>query len=144
MPDWSTVEDALRVWIKTATGLDDAHVIWAEQTGPRPAGTFATLRLGDIIPVGLADDVQDSTDLLAPAGGEITFTAVGTREFRVSVQCFTAATVDDTTARNLLSKAQTALSLPTRRDALAAAGVKRFDMPASPHRVWQAIQSAKA
>jgi len=29
-------------------------------------------------------------------------------------------------------------------DALAATGVKRFDMPASPHRVWQAIQSAKA
>jgi len=28
-------------------------------------------------------------------------------------------------------------------DALAAAGVKYLDMPASPHRVWQAIQSAK-
>jgi len=29
-------------------------------------------------------------------------------------------------------------------DAMAAAGVKHFDMPASPHRVWQALQSAKA
>jgi len=29
-------------------------------------------------------------------------------------------------------------------DALAPVGVKHFDMPASPHRVWQAIQSAKA
>jgi carbon-monoxide dehydrogenase large subunit len=29
-------------------------------------------------------------------------------------------------------------------DALAVAGVKRFDMPASPHRVWEAIQTAKA
>ncbi len=28
-------------------------------------------------------------------------------------------------------------------DALAAVGVKNLDMPASPHRVWQAIQSAK-
>jgi len=28
-------------------------------------------------------------------------------------------------------------------DALAAVGVKRIDMPASPHRVWQAIQQAK-
>jgi len=28
-------------------------------------------------------------------------------------------------------------------DALAAVGVKRIDMPASPHRVWQAIQSAR-
>ena len=29
-------------------------------------------------------------------------------------------------------------------DAMAAAGVKHFDMPASPHRVWQALQAAKA
>ncbi|HEX6136710.1 MAG TPA: xanthine dehydrogenase family protein molybdopterin-binding subunit [Casimicrobiaceae bacterium] len=29
-------------------------------------------------------------------------------------------------------------------DALAPAGVTHFDMPASPHRVWQALQSAKA
>jgi carbon-monoxide dehydrogenase large subunit len=29
-------------------------------------------------------------------------------------------------------------------DALAPLGVKNLDMPATPHRVWQAIQSAKA
>jgi aerobic carbon-monoxide dehydrogenase large subunit len=29
-------------------------------------------------------------------------------------------------------------------DAMSAAGVKHFDMPASPHRVWQALRSAKA
>jgi carbon-monoxide dehydrogenase large subunit len=29
-------------------------------------------------------------------------------------------------------------------DALAPLGVKELDMPATPHRVWQAIQSAKA
>jgi carbon-monoxide dehydrogenase large subunit len=29
-------------------------------------------------------------------------------------------------------------------DALAAVGVTRIDMPASPHRVWQAIQAARA
>ena len=29
-------------------------------------------------------------------------------------------------------------------DALRPLGVKDFDMPASPHRVWEAIQSAKA
>ena len=28
-------------------------------------------------------------------------------------------------------------------DALASVGVKHFDMPASPHRVWSAIQSAR-
>jgi carbon-monoxide dehydrogenase large subunit len=28
-------------------------------------------------------------------------------------------------------------------DALAPLGVGHLDMPASPHRVWQAIQSAK-
>jgi carbon-monoxide dehydrogenase large subunit len=29
-------------------------------------------------------------------------------------------------------------------DALAPVGVTHLDMPATPHRVWQAIQSAKA
>jgi len=29
-------------------------------------------------------------------------------------------------------------------DALAPLGVKELDMPATPHRVWQAIQHAKA
>jgi carbon-monoxide dehydrogenase large subunit len=29
-------------------------------------------------------------------------------------------------------------------DALAPVGVTRLDMPASPHRVWQAIRSARA
>jgi carbon-monoxide dehydrogenase large subunit len=29
-------------------------------------------------------------------------------------------------------------------DALSSVGVTRIDMPASPHRVWRAIQSAKA
>ena len=29
-------------------------------------------------------------------------------------------------------------------DALAPLGVKDFDMPATPHRVWEAIQAAKA
>jgi carbon-monoxide dehydrogenase large subunit len=28
-------------------------------------------------------------------------------------------------------------------DALSAVGVKDIDMPASPHRVWKAIQAAK-
>jgi carbon-monoxide dehydrogenase large subunit len=29
-------------------------------------------------------------------------------------------------------------------DALHSVGVNDFDMPASPHRVWEAIQAAKA
>jgi carbon-monoxide dehydrogenase large subunit len=29
-------------------------------------------------------------------------------------------------------------------DALKPLGITRLDMPASPHRVWQAIQAAKA
>jgi carbon-monoxide dehydrogenase large subunit len=28
-------------------------------------------------------------------------------------------------------------------DALRGAGVKEFEMPASPHRVWRALQAAK-
>ncbi len=37
----------------------------------------------------------------------------------------------------------TAAMMNAVHDTLAAAGVKYLDMPASPHRLWQAIQAAK-
>jgi carbon-monoxide dehydrogenase large subunit len=30
------------------------------------------------------------------------------------------------------------------RDALGRAGVEHFDMPATPHRVWRALEAARA
>ena len=42
---WSTVEDAIWSWIVAGSGLAGDHVTWAQQTSPRPAGEFISLRL---------------------------------------------------------------------------------------------------
>lgn len=42
---WTTIEDAIRAWIVFGSRLADDHVIWSQQTSPRPAGQFISLRL---------------------------------------------------------------------------------------------------
>lgn len=125
---WENVEDAIRTWVKNASGLSDAHVLWAEQTGARPpSGDFMTIRLGDIVPLGAVDELLELTDLDRPAGQEIELRAMGVREFHVSVQAFSAATVRGNTARAQLARVQNALRLPSFRDALDEVGLSPFD-----------------
>ncbi len=127
MAVWATIEDALRVWVKAGSGLGDAKVIWLDQTGARPAAPFIELKLGDIVPLGGVDPVETATDLMRPAGTEIELKVAGVRAFTVSLQAYTATVTGAATARALLSLVQTALSLPSVRAALDAAGVTPFD-----------------
>lgn len=124
---WATIQDALRGWVRDASGLADDHVIWADQSGPRPAAPFADLRIGASIPMGAVDELSDSTDLGRANGQEIELRATGVQEFRVTVRLFTAETLDDNAARSLLGKTRLTLTLPTIRDVLEAAGVTVFD-----------------
>ncbi len=71
-----TIRAALATWIRSATGLDQQHVIIGQQGGPRPSGPFVEMRL-TVRPVGqdfvqseanplvLADDVIESIDATA-------------------------------------------------------------------------------
>lgn len=124
---WATVHDALRAWVRDGSGLPDGKVIWADQTGPRPALPFADLRIGSSVPLGAVDEVSDNTDLGRPAGEEIEMRAQAVQEFYVTVRLFTAPTLDDSAARALLGRTQLALALPTKRSALALGGVTVFD-----------------
>lgn len=132
--NWTTVENALRAWVKAGSSLDDGHVYWDDQTGPRPSDSatapFITLHLGDVLPVGGLDELADITDadLNQNPGAEIELRVVGTRQFHLTVQAFTPNIVNGSTARALLSKVQTALRLESVRDALATAGVTPFDV----------------
>lgn len=124
---WAAIQDGLREWVRDGAGLADGKVIWADQSGPRPAMPFADLRIGPSVPLGAVDELSDDTDLGRANGQEIELRANGIREFHVTVRLFTAGTLDDTAARALLARAQLALTLPTKRDALEAAGVTVFD-----------------
>lgn len=123
MPTWTTVENALRAWVRAGSGLSEAAVLWAEQMGARPEGAFASLRIGELTPErGAPDEVQAITDLAADPGEEIELRVNGRRELTVSVQLF-GAPVTGTTALAILANVQAALALPSVVTALELAGL---------------------
>lgn len=121
--DWTSIEDVLHAWLVRGTGLSAERVLWAEQLPPRLTRPFATLKLGALTRTGGADELRESTDLDAPDGEEIEFTAVGQRLLVVSCQAFTQDITGGAAARALLARAQAALALPSVTEAFAGAGL---------------------
>ncbi len=132
--DWRAIENALSSWVRTASGLDTAHVYFGDQNGPQPAtGVFITIRLGDIVPLGAYDSIDFSNQNLgAPNGTEIELRTFAPRSFTVSLQCFSAVTVTPgavpATGKDILGKVQNALGLESVRYALNAAGLVPYDI----------------
>jgi hypothetical protein len=126
--DETAIKSALRAWVRKASGLNDKKVIWSEQSQPRLEAPFITMRLGDFIPLGSADEVTQEYDPLAPPGSgdtpgeEITITVNGRRSVSLSVQVFGAG------AQQTLSKVQTSLGLPSVKEGLEAVGVSVYDI----------------
>ncbi len=75
--NWATIKPALIAWVRSATGLDAEHVIWAQQGRPRPSGQYVELEIAgprvlgqdwlDVVskPLVLADDVVEAVDVAA-------------------------------------------------------------------------------
>lgn len=125
--NFTTIENALRAWVVAASGYPEGRVIWADQNGPRPTGDVITMQLRDIVTLGAADEIIETTDLGRPAGQEVEVKAEGMREFACLLQCYTEATNGDSSGRAVLTRVQTHLGLPTVGDALKAAGVSVHD-----------------
>lgn len=127
---FAVVEDAIRQWVKAATGYDDDHVIWAYQNGPRPTDAFALIQMGDFLPLGAFDEAIDEYDAFAAPGEEIISTVTGLRQFDVTVQVFTPEVTTGAAGRAKLAKCQTALALSSVRSALDNAGITPFNIGA--------------
>jgi len=125
--DWSLAENALRAWVVTASGLPQSLVIWANQNGPKPLGQHITLHLGEDVPLGAFSENTHDYEASRPAGEEIHLVVKGTSEFSLEVQVYGSKEVGATSARALVKRIQTALGLPSIRDALADAGLVCFD-----------------
>lgn len=119
---YAAIENALRAWVKTATGFADGKVIWSAQNGPRPDGPFVALTLGAPVALG-QDEITHNFDAGRPDGSKIEHVVRGVRELSLEVAVFDADVVGDASAIALVSKLQTALRLPSVRDALNAAGL---------------------
>ncbi len=127
MPTVEEKEDAIWAWVQAATGLPEGSVVWADQNDAQRARPFVTLRIGDHLQVGAVDAVQSYTDLTRPAGQEVELRVEALRDFAVTVQAFTSQTHGTPSARTLLQRVQTALGLPSVREALRAAELVPYD-----------------
>ena len=124
MITWETLEDAVRTWVLAATGLATDRVYFADQDLPTSeAVPRVSIRLGDLVQIG-QDSFDHDYDPGRPAGQEIEIKAKGMRTLAVDLQAFAPTTVGaGTTARSVLAAAQAALSLPSVRTTLNAAGL---------------------
>jgi hypothetical protein len=120
--DWTAIENALHAWLAASTGLAAANVIWSNQSNPQPARPYVTMKMLDLGHVG-RDALTHAYDPTAVPRAELTTTVDGRRELTIAVQVFSASTTGAATARALLTKAQTALSLPGVQSVLSAAGL---------------------
>ena len=49
---WNAMEDAIHAWVVAGSGLPATSVRWAQQTDPRPAGPYISVRIRSLRPVG--------------------------------------------------------------------------------------------
>lgn len=115
----NTLEDAIYTWVATASGLT---VDWAAQNQPAPAGPYITMRMRSIRPVG-SDWVTVEDNPSPSSGAEVLYKVRGMRRVTLSLQCFAGTPIGASGAASILTDVLTAVSLPSRSAALAAAGV---------------------
>lgn len=122
----ATLETGLASLIRTALGLAQKAVLWANQNAPQPdtsVQTWAFLTRGDMGGVGV-DGVQSYPTAGAPPGQEVTLSAQGVRTLPVSVHVYSrAGTTGASSAFALLVALRTKLRLPSNEAALLALGL---------------------
>lgn len=119
----STVLDAIYDWVQSFSGLAEANVIWEDERGPTPEGTYISMELDLTRQFG--HDWTEIADAEDPVpGADLQFSAVGARTAQLRLQCF-AGCDRWITARPVerLGDILSARSLPSQRIALRQAGI---------------------
>lgn len=117
---WVAIQSAIRLWISNATSLDGAHVIWADQDGPRPSGPYIVMRLTPRrVGHGWTAHVDNGT---GTAGAEITYTHTSIRALELELQCFAGEAQGASSSHALLDLCVDYAGLPSQMDAFRAAG----------------------
>lgn len=127
---FNATEDALRAWIKSASGFADENIRWSNQKVEYPAGPFVELHITAVPPLGAYDPVTSNYDVLRAPGVEIELVVEGSRELNLSVQVHRAPVVGGVSAVALATKLALGVRLPSVNAALNEAGVAPFDIGA--------------
>ena len=125
--DWTAIEDALHAWVVDSTGYPANRVLWRDQNANAKVADRITLHISGPIVLG-TDERVSATDLLEPAGQEITLSVRGDREWSLQVECFTGQVTTSSDAKSILSTLQTVGQLPSKLALLDAQGITLFDL----------------
>lgn len=125
--DWTAIEDALHAWVVASTGYASNRVLWRDQNANAKVADRITLHINGPIVLG-NDELASSTDLLQPAGQEITLYVRGDREWSLQIECYTGQTTTTSDAKSIMSKLQTVGQLPSKLALLDAQGISLFDL----------------
>lgn len=120
---WTTIEDAIYDWIFAATGL---ATIWGEQDSPQPVYPYASLRvIAGPTKVAGQDEERITYDGGQPLGQEIGIEVAGLREMTVSIQVHARESdaLSTNHPRDMMTRAQSSLGLPSVLSALHVAGL---------------------
>lgn len=121
--NWEALEDALYAFVSAKLGIK-TH--WQHQRIPRPARPYATLRLGSVVALG-HDETSRAFDPDAKPGEELVLTTTGNRELTLTVNVYSDVVTGSGTARERLSRLQTAIEAPLAIEALWASGISVVD-----------------
>lgn len=100
---WDAIEAAIQTAVKTASGLDDGHVIFDYQNGDRPSLPYIEISIQDLGGVGAHDwtVLDDNPTQPPPAGQEVRARARGLRMGTLAFHCWGAAGSGNTPLRIL-------------------------------------------
>ena len=123
MLDWTTIQNAIKNWAGTWSGLP---VIWDEEPSGWIPKAYIQLRIGSVRDLGI-DAVDYSYVSSNPAGMQMVPEIMGQREFTVDVLCINRSQQSTAVARHHLERLRTSLSIPSVRDGFTAAGIAFID-----------------
>ncbi len=115
-----TIEDALYVWLSSATSV---AVIWANQNAPQPTRPYATLAVVSTTQLGQNSVTPNANPSSPSPGAEVAIEVGGLHRVVVSVNVYGISNDPDSDARALMDKALGALALPSVLSTLRSAGV---------------------
>jgi len=122
--DIGSLQDAVHAWFSEATGL---FTVWRDQSAPQPEYPFGTLQIiSGPNPLSPTWEKRIETLVGQPQGEEIKITVCNQCTFDVSCQAFVGmseARDPSINALNFLSKAQTALNLPSVQSGFTLANI---------------------
>lgn len=122
--NFTALEDALRAWVMSATGLAESQVVFGHQPFRSPAPSAMVAIIVDTPGHVGGPDAEDwDFDAQRAFGQEIRIATQGVRRLPVELQVIAPAVTGTPTARDLVQRCQAALGLSEVRAALNDAGL---------------------